>query len=79
MNLDIVTPDKTLFSGKIESIQLPGSEGSFEILTNHAPIVSSLTKGIVKVKCENGENLSFEIEGGIVVCKKNIVTLLADS
>lgn len=78
MNLDIVTPDKTLFSGEIESVQLPGSEGSFEILNNHAPIVSSLAKGVVRVRCSNKEVLSFDIEGGLLVCKKNIITLLAD-
>jgi len=78
MNLDIVTPDKTLFSGEIESIQLPGSEGSFEILKNHAPIVSSLAKGVVRVKSDKSEDLFFEIEGGLVVCKNNIITLLAD-
>ena len=49
MNLDIITPDKTVYSGEIKLIKVPGSQGSFEVLKDHAPIVSSLEKGEVKV------------------------------
>ena len=45
MFLEIVSPEKTLFTGDVSSVQLPGSEGSFQILNNHAPIVSTLKKG----------------------------------
>ena len=49
MFLEIITPDKKVFSGEVEAIKLPGAEGSFGILNNHAPIIATLKKGIVKV------------------------------
>ena len=50
MFLEIVSPEKTLFTGDVSSVQLPGSEGSFQILNNHAPIVSTLKKGEIKLR-----------------------------
>ena len=47
MNLKIVSPERIEFEGQVESVKVPGSMGSFEILTSHAPIISSLDKGIV--------------------------------
>ena len=49
MYLEIVSPEKTLFNGDVESVLVPGSDGSFQMLNNHAPIVSTLTKGTVKI------------------------------
>lgn len=78
MHLEIVTPEKKIFSGEVDLIQLPGIEGSFEILKNHAPIISTLDRGLIKIKTSEGQEELFEVDGGVVECKKNKVTVLAD-
>jgi ATP synthase F1 epsilon subunit len=55
LHADIVTPDRKVFSGEIQSIQLPGSEGSFEVLYNHAPIVATLDSGRIRIKTAEGK------------------------
>jgi F-type H+-transporting ATPase subunit epsilon len=77
MQLDILTPDKALFSGQITSIILPGSKGQFEILNNHAAIVSSLEKGTIKVKTADGKAEMFEVNGGVVEVMDNKIVVLA--
>ena len=77
MQLDILTPDKALFSGEVESVILPGSKGQFEILKNHAAIVSSLDKGSVKVKTTDGKTQVFEVNGGFVEVLDNKIVVLA--
>jgi F-type H+-transporting ATPase subunit epsilon len=77
MQLDILTPDKALFSGQITSIILPGSKGQFEILNNHAAIVSSLEKGTIKVKTADGRAELFEVNGGVVEAMDNKIVVLA--
>ncbi len=78
MELNLVTPDKLVFEGEITSVQLPGSNGSFEVLNNHAPIISSLGKGNVKITSSSGiEN--FVIDGGVVEVVNNKVIVLAES
>ena len=77
MQLDILTPDKALFSGQITSIILPGSKGQFEILNNHAAIVSSLEKGTIKVKTADGRDEMFEVNGGVVEAMDNKIVVLA--
>lgn len=79
MQLEIITPNKIIYSGRVSLVQLPGSMGSFEILNHHAPIVSTLDKGKIKVVEENGQILYFEIEGGIVENKDNKIIVLAES
>jgi len=76
MQLDILTPDKSLFSGEVDSVTVPGSKGRFQILNNHAALVSSLDKGKVKIKTGKEEQ-SFEINGGVVEVLKNKVIILA--
>lgn len=76
MIVEVITPDSVLYSGEALSVKLPGSKGSFVALANHAPIVSSLSKGNVVVKTSNGVE-TFEIEGGIVEILKNKVIVLA--
>jgi len=78
MLLEIVTPEKKMFSGEVDLVQLPGISGSFEILKNHAPIISTLDRGVIKIKTIEGHEELFEVDGGVVECKKNIVTVLAD-
>jgi F-type H+-transporting ATPase subunit epsilon len=78
MDALIITPEKTLFSGKIKLIQLPGTKGSFEIMENHAPLISSLEKGKIKVITDNEQTLYFDIEEGFVEVKDNNVNVLVE-
>ena len=76
MNLVVLSPEKEIFSGAIKSIQVPGADGSFQLLEGHAAIVASLKEGPVNVVKSNGEKLSFEVSGGFVECLNNEVSLL---
>ncbi|MEO1515953.1 MAG: ATP synthase F1 subunit epsilon [Bacteroidota bacterium] len=76
MNITILTPDKEVFTGQITSVKVPGINGQFEILNNHAPIVSALGEGSVRVMKEGGESLSFSIVSGFIEVLKNEVSLL---
>lgn len=79
MLLEIITPDKSIYSGHVKLVQLPGSIGSFEIENNHAPIISILDKGKIKVVEENGQELFFDINGGVVENKDNKIIVLTES
>ncbi len=76
MIVEIITPDKTIYKGEAQLVQLPGIDGSFEILENHAPLISALIKGNIKVK-KNGKEESFEINGGVIEVLNNKVLILA--
>lgn len=76
MRLTIITPEKELYSGKVKSVKLPGTTGQFEILNGHAPIVSSLQKGDVRVITDSGEKMMFPIEQGFVEVLRNEVSVL---
>jgi F-type H+-transporting ATPase subunit epsilon len=91
MYLEIVTPEASLVAGEVESITVPGVEGEFQMLNNHAPIVSVLQKGKVKFKgnptiaeafqkkfTQEGGQWVLEISGGTVECNNNRVMVLAD-
>ena len=78
MHLEIITPEKLLFAGEILLVKLPGTVGSFEMMENHAPIISTLTKGKIKVKEPNGTLSYFEINGGIVEGSNNQVKVLVE-
>ena len=77
MKLEIFTPDSEMFSGEVSLVQLPGIDGLFELLNNHAPIVTVLTKGRIKVENENNTHF-FQINGGIVEVLNNKVLVLAE-
>jgi F-type H+-transporting ATPase subunit epsilon len=79
MVLEIITPDKSIYSGHVKLVQLPGNIGSFEIENNHAPIISILDKGKIKVVEENGQELFFDINGGVVENKDNKIIVLTES
>jgi len=79
MLLEIITPDKRIYSGKVKLVKLPGTKGAFEILKNHAPIISSLEKGTIKVIEEDGKELLFEVDGGVAENKDNKIIVLAES
>jgi F-type H+-transporting ATPase subunit epsilon len=79
MHLEIITPDKKVYSGEVDSVKLPGAEGSFGILKNHAPIIASLKKGTIKVTDSKKNVENFEINGGVVEVQNNKVIVLAES
>ncbi len=79
MYLEIITPDKKVFEGEVKLVQLPGSKGAFEILKNHAPIISTLDKGTIKIKDMANEEQYFEIDGGVIENKSNKIIVLVES
>ncbi len=79
MFLEIITPDKKVYSGEVESVKLPGAEGSFGILKNHAPIIATLKKGIVKITDSKKVVENFEINGGVVEVLNNKIIILAEA
>jgi F-type H+-transporting ATPase subunit epsilon len=78
MHLTIITPDKKIYEGEVSSIHVPGTSGQFQILKNHAPIISTLINGKVKVKAADGTQI-FDVKGGVVEVLDNNITLLAES
>jgi F-type H+-transporting ATPase subunit epsilon len=79
MYLEIITPEKKVYSGDVEAVKLPGADGSFGILNNHAPIIATLKKGTVKVTDKASKVESFEIKGGVVEVLNNKITVLAEA
>ena len=75
LKLKIVSPERIEFEGEVESVLVPGTLGQFEILINHAPIISSLDKGRVVYALPGGEKKPLDICGGFVEVQKNIVSL----
>ena len=91
MHLEIVSPEAKLFSGEVESLTVPGASGSFQVLNNHAPIVSTLTKGQVRIQgnlkldetnqalfTQEEANTFFDIQSGALEMRDNKVILLTD-
>ncbi|MEI8109525.1 MAG: ATP synthase F1 subunit epsilon [Chitinophagia bacterium] len=78
MQLDILTPEKKLYSGSVYGIMLPGVHGLFEILDKHAPMVSALGKGKVKILKDKKETEQFTIQSGFVEVLNNRVTVLVE-
>ena len=71
MKVTITKPDSTLFDGEARLVQLPGTGGKFEILENHAPIISALAPGDVRIVLPDGGEQTFAIRGGIVKGQQN--------
>lgn len=78
MDVQIVTPDKTIFQGEASLVQLPGIDGSFEIMNMHAPLISILKEGKVKLVFADKTTQFYEIKGGVVEVLKNKVLILAE-
>ena len=74
MKLRIITPSELLFEGEVESVTLPGSAGSFSVLINHAPIISSLESGKVVVRTQEGSQ-DYPLNSGFVEVKDNVVII----
>jgi len=77
MNLEILTPDKKVFEGEVRSVTVPGTMGSFEILNNHAPIISTLNDGKLIVRSGAQEDV-YLVKGGVVEVLDNKVVVLAE-
>ena len=78
MELEIITPEKTLYTGEVNLVQMPGIDGSFEVLNNHAALITVLQEGKIKIKDNSGQTQFFEINGGVVEVLKNHVLILAE-
>ena len=76
LHVDIITPERNLYSGTATAVQLPGAEGLFQILSNHAPIMAALTSGRIKIDTDSGSEF-VDINGGVVEVSGNNVTVLA--
>jgi F-type H+-transporting ATPase subunit epsilon len=79
MRIEIITPDKKIFEGDIKSVRVPGEKGSFQVLKDHAPIVSTLENGPVFIVDHAGAESKFHINGGVIEVKGNRIILLAES
>lgn len=77
MKLEIITPEKNIFTGEVDLVQLPGIDGLFEILNLHAPMIAALGKGRVKIGINN-EYKYLEINGGVVEVLNNKILVLAE-
>lgn len=78
MTLEILTPEKKFFSGEVYGVQMPGISGSFEVLDKHAPMVSALKAGRLKVLRDKQHASTYEIQGGFVEVLNNKVTVLVE-
>jgi F-type H+-transporting ATPase subunit epsilon len=79
INLEIVSPDRKVYSGEVKSVSAPGIEGGFQVLSNHAPYVTTLGIGKIKIESTDGSEIIFAISGGIFEVSKNKATILAES
>ncbi len=78
MTLEILTPEKKIFSGEVYGVQLPGIDGSFEVLEKHAPLVSALKAGKLKILKDRNETAHYTIQGGFVEVLNNKTTVLVE-
>ena len=78
MTLEILTPEKTIFSGDVYGVQLPGIGGMFEVLEKHAPIVSALKTGKLKILKDKSATIQYSIRGGFVEVMDNKTTVLVE-
>ena len=77
MKLTIVTPEKTIYDGEAVSVAVPGTKGAFEVLDNHAPIISSLQSGVITVKTADGVQ-EFTVRSGFIEVARNSVSICAE-
>ena len=75
--MEILTPEKKIFEGDVVIVTFPGADGSFQVMDNHAPLISLLKEGVVEYKSKETSN-SVQITGGVVEVLKNKVVVLAD-
>jgi len=78
MKIEIVTPENDLYSGEIKSVLFPGMLGSFGVLNNHSPLISTLKEGSIELVESDNERKSFDIKGGVVEVLNNKIIVLAE-
>jgi F-type H+-transporting ATPase subunit epsilon len=78
MTVDIISPDSVIYSGEATLVSLPGSKGAFEILQNHAAIISTLEKGRIKVTTSNDGDKFFDVNGGLIEFSDNKLNVLVN-
>ena len=79
MKIEIITPDRKVYEGDIKSVRVPGKKGSFQVLKDHAPIISTLENGPVIIVDQENREILFDIDGGVIEVKTNKIILLAES
>jgi len=79
LNLDIITAERVVFKGEVNSVTAPGKLGEFQILYNHAPFVSTLGIGRIKIVDSSGKEISFSVSNGILEVRNNKIIILADA
>ncbi len=78
MNLEVLTPEKTIYAGKVKLISVPGTKAPFTVLRNHAPIISTLEKGFIRIVTEMGNDLHYLIDKGIIEVNNNNIKVLVE-
>ncbi|MCQ2202920.1 MAG: ATP synthase F1 subunit epsilon [Bacteroidales bacterium] len=76
LHLEIMTPDKTLYKGDVELVEVPGKRGRFTVLHNHAPIISTLEAGQIRIKNAEGVEETIDCKAGYLECSENKVSIL---
>ncbi len=79
MFLEVISPTKKLFENEVTAVQLPGKEGSFELLQHHAPLIATLQSGKIRIKIDQQEDIFLPISGGVVEVKNNKIIVLVSS
>jgi len=79
VKIEILTPEESVYKGDIKSLKVPGKKGAFQVLKDHAAIVSTLVEGMVSVTDMKGEVSEFLIEGGVIEVHHNNLIILAES
>lgn len=78
MNIEIITPDKNLYEGEVTFASFPGTDGSFGVMNNHAPLITTLRPGTIKVVEGDNNEVIFDVKGGVVEVMKNKIIVLAE-
>ena len=77
--VEIITPSKSAYKGEVLSIKVPGTMGNFQVLFNHAPLLSSLEIGKIQIEDATGQHIEYATSGGTIEVRDNKVLILADS
>jgi len=79
MELEIITPEKNIYKGEVDAVKIPGFNGSFGVLDNHAPLVSTLKKGEIELtEKDSKEEKKFPVESGVIEVYNNKVIVLVE-
>ncbi len=79
LNVEVVAPDRTLWSGEASMVSAPAAEGSMGVLTGHQPVLSVLRPGVVTIKPPQGESVEIEVDGGFFSVDNDVVTIVLDA